>query len=190
MLATAPKRAVYLRGNILSLAIVVVSFPLLPAVFGLARIARMFRLLRLLVLGAFAMRGFRRVFGRRGVFEVIVMIALLVVIGGTVMSFLEPEIAKGGILGGVWWAIVTMTTVGYGDIAPATLPGRALAVLLMLGGIGLTASLAASIAAFFVGQDQKHDSVAARLNRLEELVAEIHAATTKASPSVALVNDE
>jgi voltage-gated potassium channel len=186
MLVTAPKRADYLKGNILSLAIVVVSFPLLPAVFGLVRIARMFRLLRLLVLAAFAVRGLRSVFGRRGLLLVIVVIALLVVVGGTVMSFLEPDTAKGGIMGGVWWAIVTMTTVGYGDIAPTTLPGRALAVVLMLGGIGLTASLAAAIAAFFVGQDQEQNPLAERLARLEVMVAEIHAATTSEKPKVRL----
>jgi voltage-gated potassium channel len=183
---TAPKRAVYVKGNILNLSIVVVSFPLLPAVFGLVRIARLFRLLRLLVLAAFAMQGLRRVFGRRGLLLVIATIALLVVVGGTVMSFLEPDTAKGGIMGGVWWAIVTMTTVGYGDIAPATVPGRVLAVVLMLGGIGLTASLAAAIAAFFVGQDQEKSPLAERLARLEVMVAEIHAATTEAKPKVRL----
>jgi voltage-gated potassium channel len=178
MLATAPSRAGYIRANGLSLVIVVVSLPLLPAIFGLARVARMFRLLRLLVLAAFAMRGLRRVFGRRGLIQVVAMIAILVVVGGTLMSFLEPGTAKGGIGGGVWWAIVTMTTVGYGDIAPTTVAGRVLAVLLMLGGIGLTASLAASIAAFFVGQDQAQHPLGDRLDRLEAMVEQIHAATT------------
>jgi hypothetical protein len=56
----------------------------------------------------------------------------------------------------------------------------------MLGGIGLTASLAAAIAAFFVGQDQEHNPMAERLERLEVMVAEIHAATTQEKPKVRL----
>ncbi|OYD08175.1 hypothetical protein CHM34_08710 [Paludifilum halophilum] len=49
----------------------------------------------------------------------------------------------------VWWAIVTTTTVGYGDISPVTLGGRLIAVVLMFTGIGLIGSITASIAGHF-----------------------------------------
>ncbi|GAA1446445.1 potassium channel family protein [Leifsonia poae] len=45
----------------------------------------------------------------------------------------------------VWWAIVTMATVGYGDYVPVTVTGRILAVLLMIGGIGIVGTASATI---------------------------------------------
>lgn len=48
----------------------------------------------------------------------------------------------------VWWAIVTITTVGYGDISPHSLEGRCVAAVLMFFGIGLISSLTANIAGY------------------------------------------
>lgn len=69
------------------------------------------------------------------------------------MAVIEP----GTVQGGLWaasGAIVTASTVGYGDIAPASPQGRIVATLLVLVGIGVVGTLAASIAAYFVGQDE------------------------------------
>jgi polar amino acid transport system substrate-binding protein len=58
-----------------------------------------------------------------------------------------------GIGAGFWWSAVTMTTVGYGDKAPVTLPGRLLAVVWMFAGVVLISSFTAAIASVFtVGQ--------------------------------------
>ncbi len=54
---------------------------------------------------------------------------------------------------GLWWAVVTMATVGYGDRYPVTPAGQGLAVFLMLAGIGLLGVLTATFASYFVGQD-------------------------------------
>lgn len=51
----------------------------------------------------------------------------------------------------LWWAVVTSTTVGYGDFAPVTWPGRLVAVALMLIGIGLVGTLAATLSQLFYG---------------------------------------
>lgn len=55
---------------------------------------------------------------------------------------------------GLWWAITTVTTVGYGDRYPTTTEGRSLAVLLMLTGISLVGVITASVAAWFVKMSQ------------------------------------
>lgn len=57
---------------------------------------------------------------------------------------------KAGFWDSLWWAVVTMTTVGYGDISPATFGGRVAGVILMLMGIGLLGVFTATIASIFV----------------------------------------
>jgi voltage-gated potassium channel len=59
---------------------------------------------------------------------------------------------------GLWWAVTTVTTVGYGDRYPTTTEGRFLAVLLMITGISLVGVITASVAAWFVKLSQD-DSV-------------------------------
>ncbi|OUR66348.1 ion transporter, partial [Bermanella sp. 47_1433_sub80_T6] len=56
---------------------------------------------------------------------------------------------------GIWWAWVTVTTVGYGDIVPVSTAGRIFGALLILMGIGLFTMLTASFAAFFMAEDEK-----------------------------------
>ena len=96
---------------------------------------------------------------------------------GAIMSLVEPQTVKGNMWDGMWWAIVTATTVGYGDISPASAAGRLVAVALMLFGIGLTATLAASVAAYFVNTDQGNDvrEVVSRLDRVERLLEDMNA---------------
>ena len=70
---------------------------------------------------------------------------------------------------GLWWAVVTVATVGYGDISPVTPIGRGIAVFLMLAGIGLIGILTATVASYFVGQ--KTDRSEAERDELRQFVA-------------------
>ncbi len=174
-LSLADDRRRFVARAWLSLLVIVVSFPLLPAVFGMVRLARLARLLRLVRLVAFGARlvtALKATVGRRGFLYVCALFVLLVVMAGAVMSLVEPQTVKGNMWDGMWWAIVTATTVGYGDISPSSPPGRLVAVALMLFGIGLTATLAASVAAYFVNQDGGNDmaEIVARLERIEHLL--------------------
>ena len=56
---------------------------------------------------------------------------------------------------GLWWAVTTVTTVGYGDRFPTTTEGRILAVMLMLVGISLVGVITASVASWFVRLSQE-----------------------------------
>jgi voltage-gated potassium channel len=68
----------------------------------------------------------------------------------------------------LWWAVVTVTTVGYGDKIPVTGAGKVVAVALMLTGIGLVGVLTATVASFFV--QQQHSSELAELKvQLQEI---------------------
>jgi voltage-gated potassium channel len=186
-LALAEDRRRFVVSAWLSLLVVVISFPLLPALFGIVRLARLARLLRLVRLVAFGARlvtALKATVGRRGFLYVCALFLLLVVMAGAIMSLVEPQTVKGNMWDGMWWAVVTATTVGYGDISPSSPPGRLVAVALMLFGIGLTATLAASVAAYFVNQDSGNDTadVAARLDRIERLLLQQRATADVASP--------
>ena len=78
-----------------------------------------------------------------------VLLALLVItVGGTIgVLVFEPELS---IFDAAWWTLVTITTVGYGDIFPTSLGGRIVGVLLMLFGIGFLGMLTATLASSFV----------------------------------------
>jgi voltage-gated potassium channel len=56
-----------------------------------------------------------------------------------------------------WWAMVTVTTVGYGDIYPVTSGGRLIAIALMLVGIGTLGVFTATIAGYVVRGREKHE---------------------------------
>ena len=58
----------------------------------------------------------------------------------------------------MWWAITTVTTVGYGDLYPESHAGRILAVAVMVIGIGFVAVLTANIASYFVEKDTNKES--------------------------------
>jgi voltage-gated potassium channel len=179
-LALAEDRLRYVRGAWLLLLIVVLSVPVLPAVLGavrLARLARAFRLVRLVAFSSRALPALRATLGRRGLAYLIAVFLLLIAVAGAVMSIAEPQTVKGNLWDGMWWAVVTATTVGYGDISPVTALGRLVAVALMLVGIGLTATLAASVAAYFVNQDKGGDivEVIARLDSVKRLLVKLGA---------------
>lgn len=69
-----------------------------------------------------------------------------------------------------WWAVTTMTTVGYGDLVPVTTEGRAVAVLLMAAGVGLFGTLSGILALWLLGPSRT-----AEAEKLETLAREIAA---------------
>ena len=75
----------------------------------------------------------------------------------------------------LWWAITTVTTVGYGDLSPVTTMGRVVAVALMIGGITLVGTVTATLASWIVQRVAEEDTVneAATRAQIEELRVEI-----------------
>ena len=157
--------------RVLDAVIVVTSFPLLPDLLSatrLIRLTRLFRVIRVVSVFGRAVPALRATVGRTGFLYVAGMVLFVVVAGAGILTIVEPETA--GFWSAVWWALVTATTVGYGDIAPVSLPGRVIAVALMFCGISLIASLSASIAAYFVESDSNDRlrRIEMRLERIEQ----------------------
>jgi len=78
---------------------------------------------------------------------------------------------------GIWWAVVTVTTVGYGDIVVHSVAGRLIAMLLMLVGIGFIAVLTASVASIFVKSERQEETeaIAQTLAQIQADLAELKA---------------
>lgn len=137
---------------------------------------RLLRLLRFVRAGAVAgigLRLARRVFGRRK-FHYTALVAVAVVLLGAFGVFIFEAGANrsiGSFGDALWWAIVTATTVGYGDVSPVTVEGRLIAVVLMLTGIGVIGVFTATVASLFFEQDRSElADVAARLEAIERKI--------------------
>jgi voltage-gated potassium channel len=81
---------------------------------------------------------------------------------------------------GVWWAIVTVTTVGYGDTFPQTDAGRIIAIVVMSVGIGFIAVLTAAAAERFLRvQRQERNELEGVEQRLDEILTRLDAIERK-----------
>ena len=84
----------------------------------------------------------------------------------------------------MWWAVVTTTTVGYGDLTPVTPPGRAIATAVMIVGIGLIGTVSATVAAWFVTRHSEPDT-----QQPDAASADVEpAAVTAADPQAGLLD--
>jgi voltage-gated potassium channel len=108
------------------------------------RSLRLLRIFRILKLGTYFDEGLVIVnalkAARAKIFVFFFTIVLIVIIAGATMHFIEgPESGFVSISSGMYWAVVTLTTVGYGDIAPATTVGRFIASAIMILGYAIIA---------------------------------------------------
>jgi voltage-gated potassium channel len=146
MLAVVPSKRRWLLENPLEVAIVLFTPPFLPASLQALRVFRLLRLARLFRLAPLA----RRLFSLEGLRYVALLALLTVLGGGAAFAAIEKDSSTWD---GVWWAMSTMTTVGYGDVRPHTDLGRILAIAIMLIGIGFVAILTGAVAERFLAPE-------------------------------------
>jgi voltage-gated potassium channel len=182
VLKVAPRRRAALRAHWLDVVIVLLTAPFLPALLSSLRATRAIRLLRLLRLAALASRALaaqRLLTSRQGFRYVALATILLVMVTGFAISVADREEFSSPWVG-MWWAITTVTTVGYGDYSPHTALGRIIASMLMITGIGFLSLLTAAIASRFVSQDAEAEQsevaeVLVVLQRIEERLDRLEA---------------
>lgn len=146
-LLLAPDRWLFVRSNLPDLVVVLV-----PPLRSLRLVAALMRLLGLVsVVGRLSRESFQI---RTGVYTVILAVGVLFAGAVTVYDAEsgDPDANITTFPDAVWWALTTMTTVGYGDRYPVTTEGRWMAGVLMLAGIAILGIVTASIAAWFIGQ--------------------------------------
>ncbi|KPV95027.1 Cyclic nucleotide-gated potassium channel [Pseudoalteromonas sp. P1-9] len=120
------------------------------------RYLRMLRMLRLLKLTHYfkGLRLFMDVLKKElpSVGAAIIIMCVLVILSASVMYGVEhdaqPDVFD-SIPSAIWWSVVTMTTVGYGDVTPVTFLGKFISIFIMLLGVGIVALPAAMLAAKF-----------------------------------------
>lgn len=163
----APHHVYYLRHNLLSVATVFIPF------------------LRV----SFSLRLLRSIFQRGSLRRFVLAAGLMFLNLTAVVYFYERRAPHGNIKtvgNALWWAVVTLTTVGYGDYTPVTWQGRLAAALLMFVGFGVLATITAQISSAFIdqaararasqqgaapagnGDREQLNAIAAQLARLEE----------------------
>lgn len=164
----ADDRGQWFRRHLVDLAIVV-----LP-------VLRPLRLVRLVILVSALQKAVGRAIRGKVVVYAATSAALLVYVASLAVLQAERTDPNASITSfgqAVWWAITTVTTVGYGDGYPVTTTGRIVAALLMLGGISLIGAITATFASWIVERVAAEDSShqAATAGHIEDLRGEIRA---------------
>jgi voltage-gated potassium channel len=106
------------------------------------------------------LREARNILRHRGLNWVLLIVLVLNLIAAAMVLEFEggnPEATIASYPDALWWALTTITTVGYGDRFPMSSPGRAVAVVLMIAGIAMFGVITATIAAYFVEQQAEED---------------------------------
>jgi voltage-gated potassium channel len=170
-------RGRFIRRNWTDLLIIVLPFLRPLRIVRSARALRLLRLVRLVAVLGKVSHDVRRLLVRHRLHYAL-LVTLTVVVGSAALT-LAVENDSGNIktLGdGLWWAVTTITTVGYGDRYPVTAAGRGIAALLMVTGIAFFGVLTANVAAFFLErndepedqEDDRLDEILRRLAAIEE----------------------
>lgn len=178
------KRWTFMRSwlGIVDLIVVVATLaPLIAGDAAVLRVLRLFRVIAVMKFGRFnqAIQTVWRAIADRGD-DLIVTLALafiFVLTGATLLHIVEGDIqpeAFGSIPRALWWSVITLTTVGYGDAYPITILGKFIGGVLALSGVAFVAMPTGIIAAAFSDamqerRDKKIQEMREHLARLDEI---------------------
>ncbi|SEV96366.1 potassium channel family protein [[Clostridium] fimetarium] len=160
----------FIKSNIFDL-IAIIPFNSVFRIFRFAKLTRLTKLTKLFKLIAYAMRLFKKTkkfFDTNGFKYIILITMAFIAIGGGLIHYAEGLSFQDGI----WWAFVTASTVGYGDISPETGLGRFIATILMLVGIGMIGSLTSTITSYFLNiktKTVKNDIIHTIKGRIDDI---------------------
>ena len=168
----------FIKSHKIELIIVIFSFPIVPEGLQSSGFLRFIRLPRLLnglrffrlaaLLGKFGST-VKSIFNSKGLRFIVYATIGIVLFFGFLFYVSEPEVNS--YSDGLWWALVTITTVGYGDITPLTNLGRIIASSLMIMGIGFIATITAAISSYFISsfsdKEMTINELGEKLDKLE-----------------------
>ena len=176
-LVLAERKGHFVRSNLVDLA--VIPLPLLRPL----RVLRLVALLSILNRSAAStLRGRVAVYVTGGAL-------LMLLCAGLAVTAEERGVPDANILDfgdGIWWAITTMTTVGYGDHYPVTTTGRFIAAALMVGGIALLGVITATLASWMVervreANDAEQTATRSQIDELTARIEDLHREVARAA---------
>jgi voltage-gated potassium channel len=148
---------------------------------SLLRLARVSRILRLVAMARSSQSGelVKDVLANRSryaAFITLVSAMTVITIASVLMVQTESRVAYANITNGgdaLWWGIVTITTVGYGDLYPVTSFGRVIGAFVMFAGVGIIGALASILASILIPAPDDDDGPAAQTDGLKTELAAV-----------------
>ena len=182
-------RLSYLGHNWMNLLIIAAGLPLVWDITPLAGVLRSLRLLLLVSLLLRFSATVRALLQHNSIGATLGIAALVILLSGMVMSAIEPGVDNPW--DGVWWAWVTVTTVGYGDIVPQTPAGKLFGSLLILLGVALFALMTASFSSFFIGRDvsKVEQDIERDVSKLEQEDVDIRSTMARMNKALARLEE-
>lgn len=151
LLLVVNRKARFLQQNWLLPIIILLGLPLLLQHYAAVVVLRPLRPVLALVVLAPSVRLLGRFFVDGQLRTTLMAAGIIIVIFGVLMAGVDPNVSS--VWDGIWWAIATVSTVGYGDIVPASPLGRLIGVGLIILGLGIFVTITANFLAIIVRKE-------------------------------------
>jgi voltage-gated potassium channel len=142
----------YLRSNWMNLLIICVGLPLLWGGGTYAAALRALRVLLILPLLLNTSMTVRKILVRNHLGTTLLVALAFTLMSGLLIAGIDPTIEN--VWQGIWWAWVTVATIGYGDIVPQSAAGKVFGAVVILFGVGFFSLLTASFSAYFISRGE------------------------------------
>jgi voltage-gated potassium channel len=177
----------YLKSNWMIFPVLVLTFPMILGEIPYAVLIRAVQVLMLARALHSTVQSTRKIFQRSHLGAIILGYLFVIIVAGIAIHSIDPNVKS--VEDGLWWAIVTMATLGYGDVVPTSTEGRLFASIIIVLGAVFFSLLTAQIAAYMVGEEEAHREIEilritrennARLEKMtfredEKVISAIHA---------------
>ena len=171
LLILTQKKWFYVRSNWMLMFVI---FALLFIdIFHVSLLVIPLKVLRLLMICVVIIPSFRvmaRYYFLNSLPAIFAVSCIITFLFGVIVSFIDPNMKTG--FDGIWWAIQTVTTVGYGDIVPETFLGRIIGMFLMIIAVGMFVSITSRLSALLTSDQNQRQNEPSYQLRKTELVSE------------------
>ena len=165
----------YLRSNWMNLLIICAGVPVLWGGGTYAAALRTLRILLILPLLLSASVDVRKVLARNYLGTTLLVALAFTLMSGLLIAGIDPNIEN--VWQGIWWAWVTISTVGYGDTVPLSVAGKVFGAVVILFGVGFVSLMTAGFSAYFIsrGEVEIEEEEVEEIYRLKDIERRIEA---------------
>jgi voltage-gated potassium channel len=142
----------YIKTNWLNIPILILTFPMILSIIPYAVVLRVLQFMLVARYLSELHKMLQRIFKVSQIGAIAIAFVIIVILGGIIMHSIDPNVKT--VEDGLWWAVVTMATVGYGDVVPTTTEGRIFGAVIIILGAVFFSLLTAQLAAYMVGEEE------------------------------------